>query len=142
VVAELVLTTAQKQTVYANGSEIGSFKHLPPSLLLHYHFTDQQGIKPYVGAGITYTHFSDEVATGGQFGQSQLGFGVSSRTGHPIGSPLVHQPGCEEGLHPKRCLCLGQQHRSIEGRPHVVCGRLGLPVLSASEAALATEPMA
>ncbi len=59
VAAELVLTTAQKQTVYANGSEIGSFKHLPPSLLLQYHFTDQQGIKPYVGAGITYTHFSD-----------------------------------------------------------------------------------
>jgi outer membrane protein len=57
--AELVLTTPQKQTVYANGSEIGSFKHLPPSLLLQYHFTDLQGIKPYVGAGINYTHFSD-----------------------------------------------------------------------------------
>lgn len=57
--AELVLTTPLKQTVYANGSEIGSFKHLPPSLLLQYHFTDLQGIKPYVGAGINYTHFSD-----------------------------------------------------------------------------------
>ena len=57
--AELVLTNPQKQTVYANGSEIGSFKHLPPSVLLQYHFTDQQGIKPYVGAGINYTHFSD-----------------------------------------------------------------------------------
>jgi outer membrane protein len=56
--AELVLTTPQKQTVYANGSEIGSFKHLPPSLLLQYHFTDLQGIKPYLGAGINYTHFS------------------------------------------------------------------------------------
>lgn len=41
VAAELVLTTPQKQTVYANGSEIGSFKHLPPSLLLQYHFTGQ-----------------------------------------------------------------------------------------------------
>jgi outer membrane protein len=57
--AELVLTTPQKQTVYANGSEIGSFKHLPPSLLMQYHFTDLQGIKPYVGAGINYTRFSD-----------------------------------------------------------------------------------
>ncbi len=57
--AELVLTTPQKQTVYANGSEIGSFKHLPPSLLLQYHFTDLEGIKPYVGAGINYTRFSD-----------------------------------------------------------------------------------
>lgn len=57
--AELALTTPQKQTVYANGNEIGSFKHLPPSLILQYHFTNQQGIKPYVGAGINYTHFSD-----------------------------------------------------------------------------------
>jgi outer membrane protein len=57
--AELVLTTPQKQTVYANGSEIGSFKHLPPSLLMQYHITDLQGIKPYVGAGINYTRFSD-----------------------------------------------------------------------------------
>lgn len=59
VAAELVLTTPQKQIVYAGGAEIGSFKHLPPSLLLQYHFTDIQGIKPYVGAGINYTHFSD-----------------------------------------------------------------------------------
>jgi outer membrane protein len=57
--AELVLTTPQKQTVYANGSEIGSFKHLPPSLLMQYHFTELQGFKPYVGAGINYTRFSD-----------------------------------------------------------------------------------
>lgn len=57
--AELILTMPQKQMVYANGSEIGSFKHLPPSLLLQYHFTDLKGIKPYVGAGVNYTHFSD-----------------------------------------------------------------------------------
>lgn len=58
--AELVLTTPQKQRVYANGTEIGSFKHLPPTLTLQYHFTDMQGFKPYVGAGITYTRFSGE----------------------------------------------------------------------------------
>ena len=57
--AELVLTTPQKQTVYASGADIGSFKHLPPSLLLQYHFTDLSGFKPYVGAGVNYTHFSD-----------------------------------------------------------------------------------
>jgi len=56
--AELVLTTPQKQTVYANGEVIGSFKHLPPSLLMQYHFTDMTGFKPYVGAGVNYTHFS------------------------------------------------------------------------------------
>lgn len=60
VAAELVLTTPQKQRVYSNGSEIGSFKHLPPTLMLQYHFTDVQGFKPYVGAGINYTRFSGE----------------------------------------------------------------------------------
>ena len=58
--AELVLTTPQKQRVYSNGTDIGSFKHLPPTLLLQYHFTDVQGFKPYVGAGINYTRFSGE----------------------------------------------------------------------------------
>jgi outer membrane protein len=56
--AELSLTSDQKQRVYANGTDIGSFKHLPPTLLLQYHFTDFDGFKPYVGGGIAYTHFS------------------------------------------------------------------------------------
>jgi outer membrane protein len=60
VATELVLTAPQKQRVYSNGSDIGSFKHLPPTLMLQYHFTDMQGFKPYVGAGINYTRFSDE----------------------------------------------------------------------------------
>jgi outer membrane protein len=57
---ELVLTTPQKQTVFSQGSGIGSFKHLPPTLLLQYHFTDLEGLKPYLGAGINYTRFSGE----------------------------------------------------------------------------------
>lgn len=55
---ELMLTTPQKQTVFSNGSEIGTFRHLPPTLLMQYHFTDIQGIKPYLGAGINYTRIS------------------------------------------------------------------------------------
>lgn len=55
---ELSLTDSQLQRVYSNGSEIGTFKHLPPSLLLQYHFTDMQGFKPYLGAGINYTRFT------------------------------------------------------------------------------------
>jgi len=60
VATELSLTTPQRQRVYANGTEIGSFKHLPPTLMLQYHFTDVQGFKPYVGAGVNYTRFSGE----------------------------------------------------------------------------------
>lgn len=55
VAAELMLTTPVRQHVYASGSDIGTFKHVPPTLLLQYHFTDLPGYKPYVGAGINYT---------------------------------------------------------------------------------------
>ena len=57
VAAELVLTVPQKQTLSAAGAAIGSLKHLPPTLLVQYHF-DAPGFKPYVGAGLNYTRFS------------------------------------------------------------------------------------
>ena len=57
IAAELILTVPQRHTLSAGGTAIGSLKHLPPSLLLQYHF-DAPGFKPYVGAGINYTRFS------------------------------------------------------------------------------------
>lgn len=57
VAAELILTVPQKHDLRSNGTNIGSLKHLPPSLLLQYHF-DAPGFKPYVGAGVNYTRFS------------------------------------------------------------------------------------
>jgi outer membrane protein len=56
--AELILTVPQEQKVYSNGTQIGTFKHLPPTLLAQYHFTGLQGYKPYVGLGINYTDIS------------------------------------------------------------------------------------
>jgi outer membrane protein len=57
---ELVLTYPQKQDVSssAHGGKIGTLKHLPPTLTAQYHF-DLGGFKPYVGAGINYTRFSN-----------------------------------------------------------------------------------
>lgn len=52
-----ILTVPQKQTLSSKGAAIGSFKHLPPTLTLQYHF-DAPGFKPYVGAGINYTRLS------------------------------------------------------------------------------------
>jgi outer membrane protein len=65
VAAELILTVPQKQTVYSNGTSIGTFKHLPPTLLVQYHFTGLNGYKPYVGAGINYTDISKVNLLGG-----------------------------------------------------------------------------
>ena len=58
IAAELVLTYPQKQRLYSNGAEIGSLKHLPPTLTLQYHFNPTGTVRPYVGAGVNYTNFS------------------------------------------------------------------------------------
>jgi outer membrane protein len=57
VAVELILTVPQEHTLSSNGSDIGTLSHLPPTLLVQYHF-DAPGFKPYVGAGINYTKFS------------------------------------------------------------------------------------
>lgn len=56
--AELILTYPQKHNVRSAGEKIGSLKHLPPTLLAQYHFTNFGAFKPYVGAGINFTRFS------------------------------------------------------------------------------------
>lgn len=58
VAAELILTVPQKHTLYSNGVEIGSLKHLPPTLTLQYHFAPDATFRPYVGLGVNYTNFS------------------------------------------------------------------------------------
>jgi len=56
--AELLLTVPQKHDVTLDGQRIGSFRHLPPTLLAQYHFLPGAQIDPYVGAGINYTLIS------------------------------------------------------------------------------------
>ena len=58
IAAELILTYPQKHSLSSNGTQIGTLKHLPPTLTAQYHFTDLGAFKPYVGAGINYTRFS------------------------------------------------------------------------------------
>ena len=61
IAAELILTYPQKHDLragVANLGKIGSVKHLPPTLLAQYHFTNFGAFKPYVGAGVNFTRFS------------------------------------------------------------------------------------
>lgn len=58
VAVELILTVPQEHTLSAGGTSIGTLKHLPPTLLAQYHFP-MNGYKPYVGAGVNFTRFSD-----------------------------------------------------------------------------------
>lgn len=58
--AELVLTYPQKHDVSVAGlGKIGTFKHLPPTLSLQYHFSPDSDFRPYVGAGVNFTNISD-----------------------------------------------------------------------------------
>lgn len=57
---ELILTYPQSLDVSLLGVDIGSVKALPPTLTLQYHFMPDQKIRPYVGAGINYTIFTDK----------------------------------------------------------------------------------
>ncbi len=56
--AELILTYPQKHDLRSNGADIATLKHLPPTLTLQYHFP-MAAARPYVGAGLNYTHFSN-----------------------------------------------------------------------------------
>jgi outer membrane protein len=59
IAAELILTTPQKHILTSNLGDLGTLRHLPPTLSVQYHFTELQGFKPYVGLGVNYTRFSD-----------------------------------------------------------------------------------
>ena len=64
IAAELILATS-KHTAKAHGTAVGTVDVgeawvLPPTLTLQYHFTNFDGFKPYVGAGINYTMYYNE----------------------------------------------------------------------------------
>ena len=70
---ELVLTYPQKQTIRSGGTEIGSLKHLPPTLSLQYHFgAPDAKVKPFVGAGLNYTWFFSEDTRGALAGVERI----------------------------------------------------------------------
>ena len=77
IAAELVLTYPQKHDLRANGlGQIGSLKHLPPTLTVQYHFNPEGTVRPYAGAGLNYTRFSSvKILDGaGKLDKSSFGF--------------------------------------------------------------------
>src|SRR5574344_1977632 len=79
--AELILTYPQKHTLRSGGARIGSLKHLPPTLLAQYHFTNLGAFKPYVGAGINYTRFSSVDILGGALNVKKNSWGPALQVG-------------------------------------------------------------
>jgi outer membrane protein len=85
--AELILTYPQKHDLKAAGTKIGTLKHLPPTLTAQYHFTGLNGWRPYVGAGLNVTLFSNvniDVA-GADIKKSSVGLALQAGADVPIG---------------------------------------------------------
>lgn len=72
---EVLAATPFKHDIEGAGAlagigKIGETKHLPPTFSVNWHFQPQSNVRPYVGAGINYTTFFDEKATGALAGTS------------------------------------------------------------------------
>lgn len=81
IAAELVLTYPQKHKARLDGAEIGTFKHLPPTLSLQYHFAPGAAISPYVGAGVNYTRMSSVKLLDGAGDLENDSWGLSLQAG-------------------------------------------------------------
>ena len=58
---ELLAAYPFEHDIYlVGGPEVGSTKHLPPTVSLQYHFMPDSAFQPYIGAGINYTTFFSE----------------------------------------------------------------------------------
>jgi len=88
--SELVLTYPQKQSVTLEHSalggpvDIGSFKHLPPTLTMKYDFLPDQNFQPYVGAGLNVTWITDvhlQVPNVGPLTLDHTSVGFAAQTG-------------------------------------------------------------
>lgn len=83
--AELVLTYPQKHDVRVGGDKIGTLKHLPPTLSVQYHFTGMS-FRPYVGAGLNYTRFSDvDLPAGISIDKDSFGLALGAGVDVPLG---------------------------------------------------------
>lgn len=83
---EAILPYPQKHTVNSTavGRDIGTFKHLPPTLAFQYHVTAIPGFRPCVGAGLNDTSISDVHILDGAVGLKHSSDGRAARVGADI----------------------------------------------------------
>ena len=86
IAAELILATTRHNVKVVGSSaganvDVGSAWLLPPTLTLQYHFDQFHGFKPYLGAGVNYTHFYNEKAGALDTVKYDDSFGVALQAG-------------------------------------------------------------
>jgi len=74
------ITTA-KHDITLNGARIGDTQILPINVTAQYHFMPNGKIRPYVGAGLNYTRFSDVNILGGAVDLDSDSFGPVVQAG-------------------------------------------------------------
>jgi len=63
---EVLAATPFEHDIQLQGTgDVAKTKHLPPTVSLQYHFTNNSSMTPFIGAGINYTTFWDDRMNGG-----------------------------------------------------------------------------
>ncbi len=69
IAVEAIAAVTQHNVRTSSGIDAGKAWLLPPTVTLQYHFNDFSWVKPYVGAGVNYTHFYN--TNGGALNQAE-----------------------------------------------------------------------
>ncbi|AOM03093.1 hypothetical protein BFX80_11700 [Cobetia marina] len=80
---ELLAAQNFEHDISLNGQKAGSVDHLPPTLTLQYYPLGGRDsrIQPYIGAGVNYTHFSDETLDDGTKLEMDDSWGAAAQIG-------------------------------------------------------------
>lgn len=54
---ELLAAVPFRHKISLGGAQVGTTRHLPPTVSLNYHFTNESAVTPFLGIGVNYTNF-------------------------------------------------------------------------------------
>ena len=86
---ELLLTIPQrhdvtlKQSALGTNVDLGTVDHLPPTLTAKYYFLTR-AVRPYLGAGLNFTYFTDDNLLNGALDVKRSSFGPALQAGMDI----------------------------------------------------------
>lgn len=87
---QLLAATPFKHDITAGGADLGSTRHLPPTVTLQWYPAIAGNIHPYVGAGINYTmFFEDDIAGADLELDDSIGLALEAGVDIDLGSNLV-----------------------------------------------------
>lgn len=81
IAVEAIAAVTKHEVRTKTGTDAGSAWLLPPTVTLQYHFTNFDSFKPYLGAGINYTHFYNEKGGALHDAEYEDSFGTALQAG-------------------------------------------------------------